>query len=407
MEQIPFRIYTLSNGMRLVAGKSDGFVTYCGVIVSAGSRDEEPGKEGLAHFVEHTIFKGTSTRKSWQISSRMEDIGGELNAYTTKECTSVYTKAPAGYDARAIELLADILTRSVFPPEELEKEKTVVIEEIKSYLDNPVESLFDEFDKLMLAGSPLAHPILGSEESVRSLTSEDCLDFVRKYYTPGNMVAYCLSPVGPEKILHLFEKYFGSLHGVSPERRLGPWPHAEKFDIVKDIDTHQANTILGMYSCGYRDPDRYRYTLLAHYLGGAFNSRLNRELRDKRGLVYSVYSSNDTFADAGVFTVTYGSDPESDAQCRRIIRKELDKLRTEPLGARTVETVKRQYVGRIMMSVDKRPNRILGIARSLVTAGRPIDVDERIRLMMEVTPEQLFETASGLDYDKFSILTFK
>lgn len=405
MEQTPFELYTLSNGMHLVAGRSDGLVSYCGIYIKAGSRNEPEGKEGLAHFVEHTIFKGTDRRRGWQVASRMEDVGGELNAFTTKDHTMLYTKAPKGYDARAIELLSDIILNSRFPEQELEKEKDVVVEEIKSYLDSPVEVMYDEFDEMIFKGSGLAHPILGSPESVHALTSADCRGFLERFYTPGNMVAYCLSPEPVEKTRRLFEKYFGSLHREAPRQEKPEVPVPERFDIEQEAENHQANCILGLRTFGRTDPRRHRLYLLAHYLGGGFNSRLSRELRDKRGLVYSVYSSADLLEDTGVFAITFGCAPESVAKCRKLIRRELDKLREKPFPERTLEALKRQYMGQVIMGSDRRPSRISSLAGALAVHGRPIDIPEIESAVMSITAEELYETALTLDYDRFSALT--
>ena len=371
----------------------------------AGSRNEVSGKEGLAHFVEHTIFKGTDKRRSWQVASRMEDIGGDLNAYTTKDYTMVYTKAPKGYDARAVELLADIISNSRFPQQELEKEKEVVVEEIKSYLDSPVEVMFDEFDEKIFAGSGLAHPILGTPDSVRALSSSDCRQFLEKYYTPGNMVAYCLSPETVEKTLKLFEKYFGPLDRPDPAEEQEALPVPEKFDIQLEAENHQANCILGIRTFGRTDPRRHRLYLLAHYLGGGSNSRLSRELRDKRGLVYSVYSAVDLLKGTGIFYITFGCTPESVDKCLRLIRRELDKLREAPLSERTLQAIKRQYVGQLIMGSDRRPSRISSLARSLATTGETIDIPQVEEAVMAITADELYETAMMLDYSQFSILT--
>lgn len=405
MEQTPFKLFTLSNGMRLIAGRSDGLVTYCGIRIKAGSRNEPVGKEGLAHFVEHTVFKGTDRRRGWQVASRMEDIGGELNAFTTKDHTMLYTKAPRGNDARAVELLSDIICNSRFPESEIEKEKDVVIEEIRSYQDSPVECMYDEFDELIFKGSRLAHPILGTEQSVKALSGSDCRAFLEKYYTPGNMVAYCLSPDPVEHTHRVFEKYFGGLDRPDPVDPEEIVEVPERFDVVNKAENHQANCILGLRTFGRTDPRRHRLYLLAHYLGGGFNSRLNRELREKRGLVYSVYSSADMTQDTGVFSITFGCAPESVAKCRRLIKRELERLREKPLTQRTLETLKRQYLGQVILGSDRRPSRISSLATSLATHDHPIDVCDIETMVNAVTSEQLYETALTLDYDKFSVLT--
>lgn len=408
METKPFEISVLPNGMRVAAARYEGgMVSACGVYVDAGSRDDPEGKEGLAHFVEHTVFKGTGRRRGWQVADRMEDIGGYLNAYTAKDYTKIYTKAPAGYDARAVELLADIISDSRFPEVEIEKEKDVVAEEIKSYLDSPVEVMYDGFDENIFRGSGLAHPILGSQESVASMTSADCRAFLEKHYVPSRMTAYILSPEDPRKSIRLFEKYFG---GLDRKNEITARPEAgiaERFDIVEKAENHQANCLLGIRIPGLDDMRRYRYFLLAHYLGGGFNSRLCRELRDKRGLVYNVTASADMLCDTGVFSIAFGCNPEHVGKCRSLIRRELDKLRDMPLSQRAVETVKRQYLGNLMMGTDRPAMRVSSVARSMMLLGSPVDLPDSMNAIRDVTPEQLFEAASDLDYDRLSAFTIK
>ncbi len=408
MENKPFEIVTLSNGMRVAAARyAGGMVSACGVYIGAGSRNDPEGKGGLAHFVEHTVFKGTGRRRGWQVASRMEDVGGYLNAYTSKDYTKIYTKAPAGYDARAIELLADIIADSRFPEAEIEKEKDVVAEEIKSYLDSPVEVMYDEFDENIFRGSGLAHPILGSQESVMGLSSADCRDFLDSNYTPERMTAYILSPEDPQKSLRLMEKFFGVIDRQELPRKCRPVDVLPKFDIVEKAENHQANCLLGLRIPGLDDTRRYRYFLLAHYLGGGFNSRLCRELRDKRGLVYNVSASADMLSDTGVFSIAFGCNPESVEKCRTLIKRELDKLQSAPLSDRMVETMKRQYLGNLMMGTDRPSMRVSSVARSMMLLGEAIDLPDSMDAIREITPAQLFETAKTLDYASFSAFTLR
>lgn len=407
MDNLPFEIFTLSNGMRLVAAQSDGLACYSGVYIKAGSRDEAPGQEGLAHFLEHSIFKGTSKRKGWQISSRMEEIGGDLNAYTTKDHTMVYTKAPAGYDERGIELMADIIGNSIFPEKELDKEKDVVIEEINSYLDSPTDCLFDEFDEKIFSGSTLAHPILGYPESVRNIKPEDCHSFINNLYTPARMTAYSLSPLEPKKCARLFEKHFGKISRPDTYSRVPVTPAPQKFNETCNKENHQTSCVLGVRLFGREDPRRVPLYLTCHYLGGAFNSRLNRELREKRGLVYSVYSSIDMYDDVSLFGITFGCSPESVDKCMKLIERELDKLTANRISDKTLETIKRQYCGHLVTSADKRPGRIVGVARTLATTGIAADTTDLVRKINAVTADEMADTAALISYDNLSTLIYK
>ncbi len=390
----PYTIYTLPGGLRLVCWQLEGLVSYIGVVVNAGSRDESAEKYGLAHFVEHTIFKGTDRRRAWQISSRMESVGGELNAYTSKEETMVYTNAPAGNEERALELLADLITSSRFPKEEIDREKEVVIEEIHSYLDSPSDAVYDEFEELAYKGSGLAHNILGSDESVRKLNGDDCRGFLDRFYTPGEMVIYCCTPHAPEKMWRLVSKYFGSLHFAdTPRLREAPQP-MEAFDERRDRGNYQANTIVGMRVFGRQDPRRFALYLLNNYLGGpAMNSRLNRELRDKRGYVYTVDSSVSLMSDTGLWFVYYGCDPGNVKRCRDIILHELDGLASKPMTEQAFEKVKRQYCGQLLVSSDHRENRAMSLAKSLLYYGELLDISATAEHIRAVTAGEMRDVA--------------
>ena len=389
-----YDIFTLPNGIRLVVWQIKSLVSYFGAIVSTGSRDESPERQGLAHFVEHTIFKGTGKRKAWQISSRMESIGGELDAYTSKDETAVYTNAPAGHAERAIELVADLIADSRFPAEELEKEKDVVIEEIHSYEDSPADSVFDEFEELIYEGSGLAHNILGTPESVKALTSADCRAFIDSFYTPGEMTLYYAGADDPQRVARLVERHFSCLHfPAAPRVRTTP-PVREPFALQRDLGNHQANTIVGARTFGRLDPRRPALLLLNNYLGGpCMNSRLNRELRDRRGYVYTVESSVSMYEDTGSIFIYFGCDPDKVKKCIRLIHNELDRLVQSPLSEKALEAVKRQYCGQLTVTIDHRESRAMALAKSLMYFGDICDVEAMIDKVREVTPAQIREVA--------------
>lgn len=399
-------IITLPGALRCAIRQTDGNVTYSGVLVDAGSRDEPASLPGLAHFVEHTIFKGTSRRSGWHISNRMESVGGELNAYTFKEGTSIYTIAPAGYEDRSLELIADLVADASFPEAELEREREVVVEEINSYLDSPSESVYDQFEELIYAGSPLAHNILGSPESVRAISSADCRGFVERYYTPANMVVFVASPLPPEKIEKLLRRRFGRLErsGDAPKRETPP-PTAP-FDIVRDNNGHQAHTILGARVFARTDPRRFPLYLLSNYLAGpGMNSRLNLELREKRGLVYTVDSSLGLLSDAGAMAIYFGTDRSSVGRCLRVIRRELDALAQSPISPVKFEKIKKQYCGQLLVSTDNRESMAMSLGKNLMYFNRLTDIPSLTARMMEVTPEQVREVAELLAPDRCGRLT--
>lgn len=401
-------IHTLSNGMRIALKHTDSLVSYIGVAINAGSRDEDPENQGLAHFVEHTVFKGTTSRRSWHISNRMESIGGELNAYTSKEETVLYTNAPAGHAERAIELLADIIARSVFPTKELDMERDVVIEEINSYLDSPADSIFDEFEELIYAGSSLAHNILGTPESVRRLDSKDCRGFLDKWYTPQNMTAYIADPGDPKRLFALMEKYFGTLSfPETPHHRVTP-PPATGFDEERDRNGHQAHTIVGFRVGGRTNPERYALSLLNNYLGGpCMNSRLNHELREKRGLVYTVDSAIGLLSDTGLMQIYFGCDRKGVKKCLDIIHREIDRLAGETLSQRAFENIRNQYCGQLTVGSDNRENMAMSMGKSLLYYNEIHDVSYVTEQIRCVTPENLRTVAEHLASAPLCRLTIK
>lgn len=401
-----YNISTLSNGLRVICRQTDSLVSYIGIVVDAGSRDEDDSRHGLAHFVEHTIFKGTDNRKGWQISSRMEVVGGELNAYTSKEETMVYTNAPAGYEERAVELLADIVTSSRFPKEEIDREREVVVEEIKSYLDSPSDSVYDEFEEAAYAGSGLAHNILGTPESVHSLTGADCRDFLDRFYTPSNMVMYCASSMSPEKFMKIAERHFSRLSFPPSEHRREVPPPMENFDRRDERGNYQANTIIGARVFGRRDPMRFPLFLLNNYLGGpCMNSLLNRELREKRGYVYTVDSNVSLMSDTGLLLIYFGSDPSNVDKCKKIIYGELERLARTRLSDSLLERMKRQYCGQLLVSSDHRENRAMSMAKSLLYFGEVHDITSTAEHIRSVTAEEIRDVAGLLTPDKCSSLT--
>lgn len=400
-----YTVATLSNGLRAVTARTPGAVSYIGVVVNVGSRDE-CDRHGLAHFVEHTLFKGTKKRKSWHISDRMESVGGELNAYTSKEETVVYISVPSGYVTRSLDLLSDLVTESIFPDAELDKERDVVSEEIYSYLDSPADSVYDEFEELIYAGSGLAHNILGTQESLARLSSADCRRFVDTFYTPTDMTVYCVDNGDPHKNMRLIEKYFGNMHFPAPQReRIMPAVPAP-FNLTRDRDNHQANTIAGTRIFNRFDPRRFAMFLLNNYLGGpCMNSRLSNELRDKRGLVYTVDSSVSLLTDAGTFMVYFGCDSRNVKKCLQLIDKEIDKVAQSPMSPLKFEKIKRQYCGQLRLTSDNRESTSMSLGKSLLYFDTIHDIASTTAAISEVTAEQFMDAARMLSATPLSVLT--
>lgn len=387
-----------TNGLRMVhlllPGAAAGFF---GVATRVGSRNETPDYYGLAHFVEHTLFKGTTTRSAWHIINRMERVGGELNAYTTKEETVVYTVFPGSSPARALDLVADLIMHSRFPESELRKEREVVADEINSYLDSPSEAVYDDFEELIYAGTPLSHNILGDAGLLGSFTSEVCCDYLSHWYKPSNMVAFYAGSMSASRVFAAIEKAFSTLSGPAPAHVECPPVSPEPFSRLKTIDSHQAHTVMGVQTGGMLSGMRYAQALLTNILGGpGMNSLLNVALRERRGLVYTVDASTSLLSDTGLFTVYYGCDPADNALCASLVREQLERMADHPLSSRTLEMYKKQYLGQLKVAYENRENRILGIARATLFSGRsltPVEIEKRIK---DVGPEELRQCAQKL-----------
>lgn len=400
------RIFTLTGGMRCVHRRSRGAVSYIGVAVGAGSRDERPDLHGLAHFVEHTIFKGTENRNSWRISNRMESVGGELNAYTTKEETLVYTCAPSEYTERALELLSDLIRHSTFPEAELTKERKVICEEIKSYLDSPGDDVYDRFEEMIYAGSPMAHNILGSESSVDTLRGTDCRGFIDDFYTSDDMVLYISDPCESSRAERLAEKYFGMISSRRAASRGEAPAIVPQFCEEHNEDGYQAHTLMGVRTFDRDDPRRFPLFLLNNYFGGlCMNSRLNQELRERRGYVYTVESSVALMSDCGLMQIYFGSDLSHVGKCRDIIRRELEKLAESPISSAKFEQIRRQYIGQLLVSTDHRESVAMAMGKSVLYYGEVHDAAWTAERIREVTAEQVREVAETLATRGLSSLT--
>ncbi len=401
-----YHISSLSNGMRCVWRPVSSRVEYIGVAVNAGARDEGDRLQGLAHFVEHTIFKGTRRRKAWHISNRMESVGGELNAYTSKETTVVYTIAPAGDPERAMELLADLMANASFPQEELRKEKEVVIEEIKGALDNPGDAVYDEFESLFYAGSDLGHDILGTPESVRALTPADCRGFLDRCYTPGRLVLFIQGPSPEGKIMKLAEKHFGQLHfpDTPLDRRRPVVP--PDFSIVRDRDGHQAHTLIGAPTFARTDPRRFALFLYNSYLAGpSMNSLLNQQLRERRGLVYTVDSSVSLLSDTGMEYIYFGADRQETERCVDLVFREIDRLAEKPLPEATFAKIRQQYCGQLLVNSDNLEATAMSMGKSVIFFDEVHDAAMTARKVCDVTPQEFLEVARIVAEGKHHRLT--
>lgn len=397
--------HTLPSGLMAIHLAVPGCaVGYCGVAVRVGSRDESPSQHGLAHFVEHTIFKGTARRRSWHIINRMESVGGELNAYTTKEETVVYSAFPKGNLPRAAELIADLITSSRFPERELEKEREVVADEIDSYLDSPADAVFDDFEDNIFANSSLGHNILGTREALAGFSSETCCDYLARWYVPTNMVAFYAGSQSADYVFRTFERAFARVSGPSPYAvRVAP-SDVPQFDVIKPVDSHQCHTIVGARIGSMSSHDRYCYALFTNILGGpGMNSLLNVALRERRGLVYSVDASCGIFSDCGALAIYYGCDPSDNSRCRRLVADTISAVAEGSITHRRLEAAKKQYLGQCVVASENVENRILSFARQQLFMGKVTTHDEFTEAINAVTPADIARVAASLSLSSITL----
>ena len=400
--------YTLSNGLRLVHLPSASSVSYCGFAVNAGTRDEAEDEFGLAHFVEHMLFKGTDKRKAWHILNRMENVGGELNAYTTKEETFVYSVFMEEHFSRAFELLTDLVFHSRFPQQEIEKEVDVILDEINSYEDSPSELIFDEFENLLFKGHALGHHILGDEQSLLRFDSLSGKSFMERFYTPENLVFFSMGRIAFKRIVRMAEKL---LSGIPPRpaahNRVAPG-EVRPVTCQMQKETHQAHVLMGARAYSMYSPKRLPLFLLNNLLGGTgMNNRLNVSLREKHGLVYNVESNVTFYTDTGQMCIYFGTDPKNRDKAISLVQKELKKLRDVKLTTTQLAACKKQLIGQLGVSNDNPEGLFLGLGKSFLHYNRYDTLPEIFARIERLTAEEVQEVANEvLAPEKLFVLTY-
>ena len=404
-----YQTHILKNGLKVIHQRIAGRAAWCGLIIGVGSRDERPEEEGIAHFIEHVIFKGTEKRKAFHILSRIEDVGGELNAYTTKEDTCIYASfLPKDY-GRTLELFSDIVFHSVFPEKEILKEKEVVIDEINSYKDSPGELIFDDFEELIYRNYPIGRNILGSEQAVKRLRREDILSFVKRNYKPSRMVISSIGDIPFEKLAGLVERYFGEIPGDEAALvRCRPELYVPRTKEV-EMDTYQHHCIIGNVAYDYTQDNRLALSLLVNVLGGSgMNSRLNLNIREKYGLAYNVEAAYTPYSDTGVFTVYFGCDAEDLDKCMRLCRKEMNELCEMPLGQMQLKKAKAQMIGQMTLASENYENAMLSIGKSFLIYGKVDELEDICAEVQDIRAEVLQQIAREVfAEEKQSVLIYK
>ena len=442
-----YNTYTLDNGLRIIHLPSDSKVVYCGYQINAGTRDEEPGEEGLAHFCEHVTFKGTERRKAWHILNCLESVGGDLNAYTNKEGTVYYSAILKEHIARAVDLLSDIVFHSVYPQAEIDKEVEVICDEIESYNDSPAELIYDEFENILFKGSSLGHNILGTAEQVRSFTTEDALRFTRKLYRPDNAIFFAYGDIDFKKLVKLVgraladddsgklaeedchadfaddadfsggtgfagdensittEKSVSSVKSVGPKNYPSVGEEIAGQTIVMQKNTHQAHVMIGTRAYDVNDDRRMPLYLLNNILGGpGMNAKLNLALREHNGLVYTVESTMVAYGDTGTWSIYFGCDEHDIKRCLRLVRKELDRMMEKPLSDSQLKAAKKQIKGQIGVACDNRENFALDFGKSFLHYGWEKNVDCLYEQVEAITSQQIQDVAREL-FDKNRLIT--
>lgn len=394
-----YQTETLPSGLRVIHLPSSSPVVYCGYQIAAGSRHEEPGEEGLAHFCEHMTFKGTRRRNTLQVINALERLGGELNAYTNKESTVFYVAVTKEHLRVAVDLLTDIVFHSTYPQTEIAHEVEVVCDEIESYNDSPAELIYDDFENLLFDGHPLGHNILGTVERLRSYTSADVQRFTQRHYCPDNAVFFAYGDVDFHRLLKMLDDEQageGSRHVATGHKELSSLQPSEG-PIVRKKGTHQAHVMIGTRAYGAHHERRMALYLLNNLLGGpSMNARLNLSLRERNGLVYTVESSMVIYGETGVWCVYFGCDPHDVSRCRRLVRRELDKLMARPLTKTALAAAKQQLKGQIAIACDNREQFALDFGKVFLFDGKERYLDDLFSKIDAITAEEVQQVACEL-----------
>lgn len=391
------QLFTLPNGIRILFKPSQSAISHCGLLINAGARDEEEGKPGMAHFIEHLLFKETTKRNTNQILNRLEVVGGDLNAYTTKEYTCLHASFLNPYLERAVELLQDIAFFSTFPEVEMEKEKGVIIDEIASYEDQPEEAINDDFEALIFAGHPLANNVLGTREAVNNFTKKNISNFITANYNTHEMVFAVTGNYNFNKLVKLAEKYLGIIPQNTAQKNRIPVLALTPQKVILEKPINQVHCLMGNKAYSFHDPKKMGLLLLNNLLGGnGMSSRLNLEVREKYGIAYTVESNYTPLSDTGLFSIYFGTDLEKADKATQIIFKELKKLRDNKLGTIQLKQAKQKFIGQIALGEENRLGVLLSMAKSILDYNRIDSLTQIFEQIEALTANQLLEIANQI-----------
>lgn len=402
-----FTQYRLPNGIRVVHNHiTTSKIVHCGIMLDIGSRDETTANQGIAHFWEHMAFKGTRKRKAYHILNRLDSLGGELNAFTDKEKILFYASLRDVYFEKAVDLLTDITFDSVFPENQIERERNVILEEMAMYQDDPEDSLHDEFDNVVFTNHPLGMNILGTSKTVRSFKRKDFRKFINEHLDTRKIVFSCVGNISMEEVIRLSEKYMGHIPKMTSQKRRKKFSAYKPKEMGIRRNTTQSRCALGRPAYARKDERRSEFFMLTNILGGpGMNSRLNWALREKHGYVYSIGSHYFPFTDTGLFMISFGTEPAQMKKSLELVMNELKKLREEPLGTKQMNAAKEQLLGQMAMAEENNLNFMIMMARNLLDLGKISTMEETYSKIQEVTPARLMELANDIfDESQFSYL---
>jgi len=403
-----YNVHTLPNGIRLLHVPSASPISHACIIINTGSRDEPENKPGLAHFIEHLIFKRTEKRSTNQILNRLESIGADLNAYTTKEYTCIHASFLNPYLDRTLDLFNDIVFHSIFPEEEMDKEKSVILDEIASYLDQPEEAINDDFEELLFAGHPLGNNILGTNEAVQNFTREDVVNFTKQHYHTNEIVVAVLGNYPLKSIVNKGTKYFADvIENTEPAKRIKP-------SILKPVEKviykpiMQAHCLLGTQTYAAHHPNKTGLLLLNNYFGGnGMSSVLNLQIREKYGIAYTIESSYSPLSDTGIFSIYFGTDKEKQQKALSLIFKEIKKLKNKPLNEIQLQKAKKKFIGQIALGEENRIGLIIAMAKSLIDYNKIDSLETVFKKINAVTTKEIAQIANEvLDEQQLNVFTF-
>ncbi|MBK9671072.1 MAG: insulinase family protein [Bacteroidetes bacterium] len=399
---------TLKNGIRVIHKQTTDEVAHCGIIINAGSRDEGENEQGIAHLIEHVLFKGTKKRKAFHILNRIDSVGGELNAYTTKEETCIYASFLARYFERSVELISDIAFHSTFPDKEIKKEKAVIVDEINSYLDNPSEQIFDDFDEQIFAKHPLGKNILGTPQSLKSISRKDILNFVQRNYSANQLVFCSIGNVEEDALKRILEEHLGGVKLKQSEQNRAVFKNYKASEVELKKDTNQSHCILGNIAYGVHHKDRTALVLVNNLLGGpAMNSRLNLAIREKYGFTYNLESNYAIFTDTGLFSVYMGTDSKYLERCVELVQKELTLLKTKSLGSMQLQTAKQQLIGNIALAQESKVNLMLSLGKSILLFNKVDKLSDIYKKIESISAQKILDISNQVfETKQLSRLTY-